>query len=165
MECRESRQKNGTRGGGRLQEKEKSTTQTTMKWKTSKESVSQLSQGRKRILRRPLRGRTKKTRWCRQRYTKKRTREESSALKDRIEVNQADHENWRRQIAQSVKENAKESYSFLRDEQRSEKQNALLIFTALEKWFYFCRTTNLAFYDLTIGKVAQKHYSRFWELG
>ena len=26
----------------------------------------------------------------------------------------------------------------------------------MEKWFYFCRPTNLAFHDLTIGKVAPK---------
>ena len=26
----------------------------------------------------------------------------------------------------------------------------------MEKWFYFCRPTNLAFHDLTIGKVAPR---------
>ena len=36
------------------------------------------------------------------------------------------------------------------------KKNALLILNAMEKWFYFWQPTNLAFYDLTIGKVAPK---------
>ena len=32
----------------------------------------------------------------------------------------------------------------------------LLILTNIEKWFYFCRLTNIAFHDLTIGKMAPK---------
>ena len=73
-----------------------------------------------------------------------------------MEVDQADLENQRRQIVLSVKEKSKGSYSFLPDERRLEKQNALLILTDMEKWFYFCRPTNLAFHDVTIGKVAPK---------
>ena len=41
-------------------------------------------------------------------------------------------------------------------ERRLEKQNALLIITAMEKWFYLCRPTNLTFHNLMIGKVAPK---------
>ena len=82
--------------------------------------------------------------------------EESSALEKRTEVDQADLENRRRQIARSVMEKVRESYGFLPDERRSEKQNALLILTAMGKWFYFCQPTNLAFHDLMIGKVATK---------
>ena len=38
----------------------------------------------------------------------------------------------------------------------SAKQNALIILITMEKWFYFCRPTNLAFRNLTIGKVEPK---------
>ena len=50
----------------------------------------------------------------------------------------------------------RESYGFLPDEQQSAKQNALIILTTMEKFFYFCRPTNLAFHNLTISKVAPK---------
>ena len=56
----------------------------------------------------------------------------------------------------SVKDKVRESYGFLPDEWFLEKQNKLLILTAMEKWFYFFRLTNLAFHYLTIGKVAPK---------
>ena len=42
--------------------------------------------------------------------------EESSALQKRIDVDQANLENRRRQIARSVKEKVRESYGFLPDE-------------------------------------------------
>ena len=96
------------------------------------------------------------SRRCRQRYARKREKEKSCMLQERIEVNIADLENQRRQIVWSVKEKVKESYGFLPDERRSAKQNALVILTTMEKWFYFCRPTNLAFHDLTIGKVAPR---------
>ena len=59
----------------------------------------------------------------------KKGKRKSSALQERIEVDIADLENRRRQIAQSVKEKVKESYGFLPDKRRSAKQNALVILT------------------------------------
>ena len=56
----------------------------------------------------------------------------------------------------SVKEKVMESYGFIPDERMLSKQNVLLILTTMEKWFYFCRPTNLVFHNLTIGKVAPK---------
>ena len=38
----------------------------------------------------------------------------------------------------------------------AQKKNVLLILTAMKKCFYLCQPTNLAFHDLTIGKVAPK---------
>ena len=35
----------------------------------------------------------------------------------------------------------------------------------MEKWFYFCQPTNLAFHDLTIGKVAPKALQSLLGLG
>ena len=46
-----------------------------------------------------------------------------------------------------------------------EKQNELLIITAMENWFYFCRPTNLAFHNLTIGKVSPKALQLLLGLG
>ena len=86
----------------------------------------------------PLKGNIPKIRQCRQRYARKQEREVSIALQKRINFNQLDLENRRRQIARSVKEKMRESYGFLPDERRSAKQNALLILTTTEKWFYFC---------------------------
>ena len=45
------------------------------------------------------------------------------------------------------------------------KQNALLILTAMEKRFYFCRPTNLAFHYLTIDKVTPKALQSLLGLG
>ena len=45
------------------------------------------------------------------------------------------------------------------------KQNALLILATMEKWFYFCQTTNLIFNDLTIGKVSPKALKSLLGLG
>ena len=73
----------------------------------------------------PLKGTKPRSRKCQHRYTRKRTEEGSSALKKRIEVKKADLKNQRRQIARPVKERVEDSYSFLPDEQRSEKQNSL----------------------------------------
>ena len=64
-----------------------------------------------------------------------------------------------------VKEKVKESYSFLPNERRSAKQNALVILTTMEKWFYFCPPTNLAFHDLMIGKVAPRALQSLLGLG
>ena len=50
----------------------------------------------------------------------------------------------------------RESYGFLLDERRLKKNNALVILTTIEQWFYFCRPTNFAFNNLTIGKVAPR---------
>ena len=57
------------------------------------------------------------------------------------------------------------TYGLLPDEQRSAKQNALIILTTMEKWFYFCRPTNLALHNLTIGKVAPKELQSLLGLG
>ena len=86
-------------------------------------------------------------------------------LQKHIKVYQSDLKNRRFQIAQSVKEKVRESYSFLPDEWRSAKQNALLILTTMEKWFYLFRPTNLAFHDFTIGKVAPKELQSLLGLG
>ena len=51
------------------------------------------------------------------------------------------------------------------DKRRLAKQNALLILTAMEKWFYFCQPKNLAFHDITIDKVAPKALQSLLELG
>ena len=59
----------------------------------------------------------------------------------------------------------KESYGFLPNERMSAKQNALVILTTMEKWFYFFRPTNLAFHDLTIGKVAPRALQSLLGLG
>ena len=93
------------------------------------------------------------------------TWEESSALKKRIKVNKTDLENQRCQVAQSVKEKVKDSYGFLSDEQRSAKQNVLIIITAIQKWFYFFQTANLNFHYLTIGKVFPKALQSLLRLG
>ena len=45
------------------------------------------------------------------------------------------------------------------------QKNAPLILDTLEKWFYFCRPTNLAFHNLTIGKVAPKALQLLLGLG
>ena len=50
----------------------------------------------------------------------------------------------------------REIYGILSYERRLAKKNALIILTTMEKWFYFFRPINLAFHDLTIGKVAPK---------
>ena len=89
----------------------------------------------------------------------------SSALQKRIDVDLADLENRRRQIARLVQQKARESYSFLPDERQLAKQNALIILTTMEKWSYFCRPTNLAFHDRTIGKVAPKALQLLLGLG
>ena len=103
-----------------------------------------------------LEGKNPKSRRCRQRYDRNQAREESSALEKGIKVDQADLKNRQRQIARSVQEKARESYGFLPDERRSKRKNALIILTTMEKWFYFFQPTNLAFHDLTIGKVSPK---------
>ena len=51
-----------------------------------------------------------------------------------------------------VQEKTKKSYSFLPYERLSTKK-ALIILTNIQKWFYFCRTNNLAFHDLMIVMV------------
>ena len=144
----------------RLQEKEKSTTHatTTTKSKTQKQSVSWLAQGRKRILRNPLRGRIRESDNA-DSGTPGNRRERKAAR------NKADLENRHSQIARSVQEKVKESYSFLPDEPRPSKQNALLILTTMQKWFNFCRPTNLAFHDITIGKVDPKSLQLLLGLG
>ena len=82
--------KNTMRGGGRAFKK-KATTQTNKKSKTPKKSASQSAQGQKSILWSPLRGQ-KKSRRSQHQYARKQMREELSALKKRIEVDQADLE-------------------------------------------------------------------------
>ena len=47
----------------------------------------------------------------------------------------------------------------------SAKQNALIILTTMEKWFYFCQPTKLAFHDLTISKVTPKTLQSLLGLG
>ena len=58
-----------------------------------------------------------------------------------------------------------ESYGFLPDERRLAKKNALVILTTMEKWFCFSRPTNLAFHELTIGKVAPRALQSLLGLG
>ena len=41
----------------------------------------------------------------------------------------------------------------------------LLIITAIQKWFYFYQPTNLAFNNITIGKVAPKELQSLLGLG
>ena len=41
----------------------------------------------------------------------------------------------------------------------------LMIITAMQKWFYVCRPTNLVFHDLAIGKVAPKPLQSLLGLG
>ena len=48
---------------------------------------------------------------------------------------------------------------------RSAKKNALAILTTMEKWFYFCRPTNLALQNLMIGKVAPRALQSLLGLG
>ena len=158
--------KNGTRGGGRASKKKKtSTTQTNTKSKTPKKSASCLRKILKEHPSYPLEGKKPRIRRCRQRYARKRTREESSALEKRIKVKKEDLENQRRQIKRSIKEKVRDSYGLLTDDRRLEKQNALLIITAMKKWFYFYQTTNLAFHDLKIGKVDPKTLHSLLRLG
>ena len=86
-------------------------------------------------------------------------------LQECIEVDIADLKNRRRQIVRLVQEKVREIYRFLPDERRSAKKNALVILTTMEKWFYFCRPTNLAFHNLTIGKVAPRALQSLLGLG
>ena len=65
------------------------------------------------------------SRRCRQWYARKREKNKSSALQERIKVVIADLENQRRHIARSVQEKARESYGFLPDERRSAKTSSL----------------------------------------
>ena len=88
-----------------------------------------------------------------------------SALQKRIDVDHADLENRRRQIARPVQEKVRESYGFLPDERRSAKNNVLVVLTTMEKWYYFFRPTNLAFHDLTTGKVAPRSLQLLLGLG
>ena len=129
--------KNGTRGGGRASKKKKINDSDDYKVKNTQEICVSIGTRPKEHPSDPLEGKNPKIRRCRQRYARKQAREESSALEKRIEVNQEDLGNRRRQLARSVKEKARESYGFLPDKRRSENQNALLILTAIEKWFYF----------------------------
>ena len=148
----ESSRKNGTRGGERASKKNKSfKTLTTTKSAPPHKSASRLAPSQKSTLRSPSQGRFRQAGAADSGTPKKREKEKSSALQERIEVNIADLKNRRRQIAWLVQEKARESYGFLLDELRSAKKNALVIFTTTEKWFYFCRPTNLAFQDLTIS--------------
>ena len=89
----------------------------------------------------------------------------NSALQKRIDVDLADLENRRRQITRLVQEKVRESYGFLPDERRSKKNNALIILTTMENWLYFFRPTNLAFHNITIGKVAPKALQSLLGLG
>ena len=113
----------------------------------------------------PLEETKPKSSQCRHQYARKQTKEEVSSLKKCIEVEKTDLENRRRQIAQSVQEKVKETYGFPPDERCLEKQNALLILTTMEKWFYFYRPTNLSFHYLTIGKVSPKALQSLLGLG
>ena len=60
-------------------------------------------------------------RQCRQRYARKREKDKSSALQERIKVNIVDLKNRRRQIVRSVKKKVKESYGFLPNQRLSAK--------------------------------------------
>ena len=51
------------------------------------------------------------------------------------------------------------------DERQTAKNNALIILTTTEKRFNFCRPTNLAFHNLTIGKVAPRALQLLLGLG
>ena len=45
------------------------------------------------------------------------------------------------------------------------KKKLLLILTTMQKWFYFCQPTKIAFHDLRIGKVSPKALKSLWGLG
>ena len=68
-------------------------------------------------------------------------------------------------MARSVQKMVRESYGLLPDERLSANQNALIILTTMEKWFYIYQSTNLAFHNFTIGKVAPKALQSLLGLG
>ena len=51
------------------------------------------------------------------------------------------------------------------DERQTAKNNALIILTTTEKRFNFCRPTNIAFHDFTIGKVSPRALKLLLVLG
>ena len=108
----------------RLQEKQKSKTQTTTKSGPSQKSASRSAQGRKSILRSPSQGISQQAGAADSGTPEKNNKEKNNALQERIEVEFADLENRRRQIARSVQEKVRESYGFLPDECRSKKKCA-----------------------------------------
>ena len=59
----------------------------------------------------------------------------------------------------------REIYGFLPDERKLAKKNELVVLTTTEQWFYFFRPTNLAFHNLTIGKVAPRALQSLLGLG
>ena len=102
--------------------KQKVLTQMTTKSRKQHKSASQSAQGRKSILRIPSRGISQKAVDANSGTPGNKKREESSAFQKRINVDQADLENRRRQIARLVKEKARESYGFLPDKRRLAKK-------------------------------------------
>ena len=101
----------------------------------------------------PLKGTKPQSRQFQQHYASQRTWEEGSALGKRIEVDKADLENRRRQMGDWSKIRRRKAIASFRMS-GSRQKKALIILTNIQKWFYFCRTNNLAFHDLMIGKVA-----------
>ena len=152
-----SSSKNGTRGGGCASNKNKNTRPKQIpsqdhhrnlrlnqhKTKIASFGAPQGEDPKKQVMSTAVRQETGK-------------RKKRSLLQKCIDVDQADLENRRRQIARLVQEKVSESYGLLPYDRQLAEQNALIILTTLEKWFYFCRPTNLAFHNLTIRKVAPK---------
>ena len=160
----ESSQKNGTRGGVRASKKNKSSkTQTTTKSCHPQKSGYRSAPKRNGILRRPLQGRSQQAGAANSGTSEKRGKK--SELQERIEVDTADLENRWCQIVQSFQEKVRESYGSLSEERQSANNNALVIVTTSEKWFYFCQPTNLTFHDLMIGKVAPRALQSVLGLG
>ena len=95
--------KKGTRGGGRASKKKKtSTTQTDTKSRTPQKYASQSAQGQKSILRSLSRGRSQKVDNADIGTPQNRKKKKCNNLQNCIDVDQADLENRRRQIARSV---------------------------------------------------------------
>ena len=106
-----------------------------------------------------------KSRCLQQLYARKREKEKSSALQERIEVDIADLENRRRQIVRSVQEKVRESYSFLPDERRSAKK---MRSSSLPQWksvFTFDDQLTLHSTISRSARLPQGQYNRCWVLG
>jgi hypothetical protein len=87
-----------------------------------------------------------------QRFTRRRAKQQSQSLLQQIQQENKALQNKDRQIGQSVQTKVKEAYGFL-PSSKSIFQNACYLLRNMSVWYYFARPTNLAFHDLTPGKV------------
>ena len=97
-ECRESPQKTVRRAVDAPSRGKKNHNSDDYKVKNTTEIYVSIGTRTKKHSLDPLEGKNPKSRLCRQRYARKQAREECSTLGKRITVDQADHENRRRQI-------------------------------------------------------------------